>query len=298
MKILLLGKNGQVGSELKRTLPPLGEVVAIGRSDLDLTNLLSLKQLLKDQRPDVIVNAAAYTFVDEAERFPEAAFIINEQVVSVLAEYAKYSAALLIHYSTDYVFDGEKTEAYLETDSANPLNSYGATKLAGEKVLIQNNCNFLIFRTSWLFSVFGTNFIKTILKLAQEHTSLRIIADQYGAPTSAKLIADVTALSIAAYQSGRISKGIYHVTSSGVTNWYDLAHYVVQKTISKKIALKVSVDQIHPITTEEYPLSARRPKNSTLNTSLLSSALNHPLPDWHIDVDLMINQLIDTGFFI
>ena len=297
MKILLLGKDGQVGTELKRALLPLGELMAIGRSDLDLQKLSALNLLLKKVGPDIIINAAAYTSVDKAERFPEMAFEINEQVVSVLAEYAEINSALLVHYSTDYVFDGEKKTAYIESDFANPQSIYGASKLAGEKALSLSNCNFLLFRTSWVFSVYGNNFIKTILRMAQERTSLQVVADQYGAPTSAELIADVTALAVLSYREGRINRGIYHLTPTGLTSWHELAYYVVQRAISNQIKLKITADQIHPITTEEYPLPAKRPKNSALNSSLLSNTLNLQLPDWRVYVDRMIDQLTKTRFF-
>lgn len=291
MNILLLGKDGQVGTELKRTLLPLGHVMACGRSDLNLQDLSGLRQLLNTHQPDLIVNAAAYTAVDKAERDEETAFIINEKVVAVLADYAKNNKALLIHYSTDYVFDGKKTEAYLETDTVNPLNCYGASKLAGEQAIIKSGCHFLIFRTSWVFSANGNNFIKTILQLAKERESLRVVADQHGAPTSAELIADITAIAIAGYRWGKIETGIYHLTAKGSTTWYHLACYTVDKAMANGIELKLARDQIHPISTKEYPLPAARPINSILDTSKLCQVLNLHVADWDIYVSRMINQL-------
>lgn len=319
MNILLLGKDGQVGTELRRTLLPLGHVIAIGRRELNLEDLSGLNDLLNTYQPTIIVNAAAYTAVDKAESDKETAFLINAELVTVLADYAYKHNALLVHYSTDYVFDGKKTEAYLETDKVNPLSVYGASKQAGEQAITQSGCNHLIFRTSWVFSANGKNFIKTILRLAKEQDSLRIVADQYGTPTSAELIADVTALAISRYQlfchpregadpslsclinnpknefptplRQQLSNGIYHLTAAGQTSWHDLACYAVNKARNNGMQLKLSSSQIKPINTEEYPLPAMRPGNSTLNINALSNALDLHIPDWSIYVDRLINQL-------
>lgn len=291
MKILLLGKDGQVGTELQRTLLPLGDVIAIGRSDLNLENFSGLADLLNLHSPGIIVNAAAYTAVDKAETDQDTAFMINSHLVSALADFAKKNNALLIHYSTDYVFDGEKLAAYVETDPVNPKNIYGVSKQAGEEAIIQSNCKFLIFRTSWVFSSTGKNFIRTILNLAKEKDSLRIVADQYGAPTSAELIADVTALAISSYYKEKIQNGIYHLTPTGSTNWHNLACYVVNKALNNGMNLKLTSEQIHPISANEYPLPAKRPKNSKLDNSALSSALTLHIPDWTVHVDRAINQL-------
>lgn len=294
MKILLLGKDGQVGSGLRRSLLPLGQVLAMGRAELCLENLSGLNQLLNDHQPNLIVNAAAYTAVDKAETDQKTAFIINEKVVGVLAEYAKPSGALVVNYSTDYVFDGEQEAPYLETDSTNPQNVYGASKLAGEQALLQSGCRFLNFRTSWVFSAVGHNFIKTILKLAKEKDSLRIVADQYGAPTSAELIADVTSLAIASDRKGRIETGTYHLTAAGKTSWHGLACYAVKKALMNGVELRLKVENIYPISTDEYPLPAKRPKNSMLNSGMLSTILDLDIPDWSVYVDRMMTKRRET----
>ena len=282
MKILLLGKEGQVGSKLRRFLLPLGSLKAIGRKDLCLENTQELQQLLMEYRPNLIVNAAAYTAVDAAESDAQRAFIINEFVVGILADYAKRENAMLVHYSTDYVFDGEKEEAYIETDNTHPLSVYGSSKLAGEQALVQSGCRYLNFRTSWVFSATGRNFINTILNLAKDKESLRIVSDQYGAPTSAELIAWVTVLAISHWQKGLMEDGTYHLTAFGRISWYDLACFVIERALAKNIQLKISTDKIYPVCSKEYPLPTQRPKNSVLNTTKLSDALGLYLPEWSI----------------
>lgn len=291
MKILLLGKNGQVGHELQRTLLPLGRVVALGRQDTDLEDLAGFERTLNDHSPDIIVNATAYTTVDKAEGDEVTARIVNADAVKVMAEYAQRTNTLLVHYSTDYVYDGEKNEPYTEADTANPQSAYGRTKLAGERAITHSGCKALVFRTSWVFSAHGNNFIKTIMRLAKERDNLGIVADQIGAPTSAELIADVTALAIAGYKKGIVSNGTYNLTASGETSWHGLARHAVNRLQSNGIALKLTVDQVRPITTEEYPLPAKRPKNSRLDTGKLSTALGLQLPQWTIHVDRAIDQL-------
>lgn len=291
MKIILLGKDGQVGRELRRSLLPFGQVVALGRSQVCLQNPSKLKEYLQSEQPDIIVNAAAYTAVDKAETESDLAYCINAEAVAVLAEFAKKSKALLVHYSTDYVFDGENSHAYLETDETNPQNQYGKSKRAGELAIINSACKHLIFRTSWVFSSTGKNFINTIMQLAKEKTSLRVVGDQYGAPTSAELIADITALAIAAYKKGQLADGIYHLTASGTTNWHQLACYTVDKARSYGMPLELQASAIDAISTEEYPLPAKRPKNSQLNTEALASLLDIKIPNWKVYVDRMIEQL-------
>ena len=292
MKILLLGKNGQVGTELQRTLLPIGQVIAIGRADYDLGELSGLSDLLTKHSPDIIVNAAAYTAVDKAESNQDAAILVNATLLALLADYAKQHDSLLVHYSTDYVFDGQKPGPYVETDTVNPQSIYGASKRAGEEAIINSGCKHLIFRTSWVFSDHGKNFIKTILQLARERDSLRIVADQYGAPTSAELIADVTALAIANVVGTRPNlHGIYHLTAGGSTSWHQLACYAVDKGLENGMSLKLTSQQIHPISTDEYPLPAKRPQNSQLDTRALSNALSLQLPDWRVHVDRVIHQL-------
>lgn len=292
MKILLLGKNGQVGKELQRSLSALGKLVALDRNDANLEDLPRLAETLRRHSPDIIVNAAAYTAVDKAEEDRAAAFKTNAEAVATLAGYAKETNALLIHYSTDYVFDGEKKGAYIESDAPNPLSVYGKSKLKGEQAILDSQCNALIFRTSWVFSVHGSNFVKTILRLASEKDRLSVIADQFGAPTSADLIADFTALAITDYRSGTIDNGIYHLTATGETSWHGLAKQVVQQAIAKGACLMLKPKNIEAIPTEAYPLPAKRPKNSRLDSSLLADELDLTLPNWKIDVNRVVEQLV------
>lgn len=291
MNLLLLGKNGQVGRELQRTLLPLGQVSAFGRDEADLQNPDALLGLLKERKPEIIVNAAAYTAVDKAETDEKAAYAINAEAVDVLAQYAKTNDTLLVHYSTDYVFDGEKKEAYLETDAINPQSVYGKSKRAGEEAILKSQCKTLIFRTSWVFSAHGNNFIKTVLRLAKERDSLNIVSDQFGAPTCAELIADVTAHAIIGFRRNQLAGGVYHLTSGGETTWHGLACYAVQRAYENGMQLKLKPENIQPIPTEVYPLPAKRPKNSRLNTSALSNALELQFPDWRLYVDRVIKEL-------
>jgi dTDP-4-dehydrorhamnose reductase len=291
MKILLIGKNGQVGHELQRTLLPLGELVALGRDQLDLNDLAAVKQVLASQGADVIVNASAYTAVDRAEADEAGAVAVNAAAVGVMAEYARAHGALLVHYSTDYVFDGEKAGAYVEDDATAPQSAYGRSKRAGEEAILASGCEALVFRTSWVFSAHGGNFIKTMLRLAGERDSLNVVADQFGAPTSAELIADVTALAVAAYRRGALADGIYHLTASGSTSWHGLACYAIERAKARGASFKVDPTRISPIPTEAYPVPAKRPKNSRLDNSKLSGALDLQLPDWTVHVDRLIEQL-------
>ena len=291
MKILLIGKNGQVGRELQRTLLPLGEVVALGRDGLDLGDLAAVQQVLASQAADVIVNASAYTAVDRAEADEAGAHAVNAVAVGAMADYARAHGALLVHYSTDYVFDGTKATPYVEDDAAAPQSAYGRSKRAGEEAILASGCKALVFRTSWVFSAHGGNFIKTMLRLAGERDSLNVVADQFGAPTSAELIADVTALAVAAYRRAALADGIYHLTASGATSWHGLASYAIAGAKARGAAIKVDPAQICPIPTEAYPLPAKRPKNSRLDTGKLAAALGLHLPDWKIHVDRLIDQL-------
>jgi len=291
MKILLIGKNGQVGHELQRTLLPLGEMVALGRDSLDLNDPAALKQVLESQAADIIVNASAYTAVDRAEDDEAGALAVNASAVAAMAAHARTHDALLVHYSTDYVFDGEKAAPYVEGDATAPQSAYGRSKRAGEEAILASGCKALVFRTSWVFSVHGGNFIKTMLRLAGERDSLNVVADQFGAPTSAELIADVTALAIAAYRRGALADGIYHLTASGATSWHGLANYAIERARAHGAVLKAEPSQIKPIPTEAYPLPAKRPKNSRLDTSKLSCALDLQMPAWQVYVDRLIDQL-------
>lgn len=291
MKILLLGKNGQVGTELQRTLLPLGTLVALDRSTADLEKPASLHSVLESHSPDVIVNAAAYTAVDKAETNQDVAQAVNAESVAVIAAYAKERDALLVHYSTDYVFDGSKESPYVPADTTHPLSVYGATKRQGEEAIEASGCRFLIFRTSWVFSAHGGNFVKTMLRLAKERDALSIVADQHGAPTSAELIADVTALAIAGHRQGVCKSGIYHLTAAGETTWHGFASHIVARAAANGVTLKAAVERITPIPTDAYPLPAPRPKNSRLDTSALSSALLLQFPDWTVHVNRTVDQL-------
>lgn len=291
MRIVLLGKNGQVGQELQRALLPLGEVMAFGRDTCDLANSAELATALSDASPQIIVNAAAYTAVDKAESDQETARLVNVDAVRVMADYSAKTGALLVHYSTDYVFDGEKSGAYLESDAPNPQSVYGATKLAGEAAITDAGCTALVFRTSWVYAQHGANFLKTMLRLAGERDTLKVVADQFGTPTGAELIADVTLLAIAAQREGRLSPGTYHLTAGGSTSWHAFARHIIGRALQNGAELKLTADDVHAIGTADYPTAARRPKNSTLDTSALSAALGLQLPHWHVHADRVIDQL-------
>lgn len=291
MNIVLLGKTGQVGLELQRTLLSFGPVTALGRDALDLNDPGAIASKLDEYRPDVIVNAAAYTQVDRAEADADSAFRANADAVAVIAEFTQKRSATLVHFSTDYVFDGEKSTPYIETDLTNPRNVYGRSKRAGETAIEASGCKFILLRTSWVFSADGANFIKTILRLARERPSLRVVADQFGAPTSAELIADVTALAIGAHNRGNFAGGIYHLAAAGRASWYDLACYVVRRASELGFELRAGVEDIEPISTDEYPLPATRPRSSSLETTTLTGSLGLVLPDWTVHVDRMLKQL-------
>jgi dTDP-4-dehydrorhamnose reductase len=291
MRIVLLGKNGQVGHELQRALLPLGHVAAFGREECDLADPSVLASTLRHARPQVVVNAAAYTAVDKAESERGAARRINADAVAEIAKFARETGALLVHYSTDYVFDGQKDGPYIEGDAPNPRNAYGATKLAGEAAIMASGCDALIFRTSWVFSAHGGNFLKTMLRLARDRDTLNVVADQHGTPTSAELIADVTLLAIAALRQGRLENGIYHLTANGSTSWHDFAKYIVGRARANGAALRLNPDNIRAIGTADYPTAAQRPKNSTLSSAALKLALGVELPDWSSHTDRAIDQL-------
>ena len=292
MKILLLGKNGQVGWALQRSLAPLGELVALDSQSQthcgDLSNLTGLAQTVRDVAPDVIVNAAAYTAVDNAENEPVLAHTINALALSVLAQEAKRIGAWLIHFSTDYVFDGSGDKPWLETDATVPLSVYGVTKLAGEQAIIASACKHLIFRTSWVYGARGNNFAKTMLKLAQERDSLKVVNDQMGAPTGADLLADVTAHAIrTALQNPNVS-GLYHLVASGETSWYEYACFVIDFARQAGLEIKVAQTAIQAVPSSEFATVAKRPLNSRLNTNILQKTFSLHLPDWQSGVTRML----------
>jgi len=293
MTILLLGKDGQLGWELQRALAPLGDLVSLARQDVDFENIDQLQKIIIQYKPSVIVNAVAYTAVDKAESEPEKAFLINAKAVEVIAQEAKKNNALFVHYSTDYVFDGEKEGAYNEQDATDPLSVYGKSKAAGEIVIQNSGCNYLIFRTSWIYAARGKNFAKTILKLAQDRDVLNIISDQYGAPTSAELIADVTALALFKIMNDKGDyNGIYHLTASGRVTWYEYACYIIDLAKKKGIEFKAQRDNIKAISTDEYPVAAVRPKNSCLNTDKIKSTFGITLPDWKHHMQRFIEEVV------
>jgi dTDP-4-dehydrorhamnose reductase len=294
-RFLITGCNGQLGFELQRALAPLGEVIALDRLGCDLSNAASIRSAVRSVKPDVIFNAGAYTAVDKAESEPDLAHAINATAPGVIGEEAAKIGALVFHYSTDYVFDGAKTESYRETDIPNPLGVYGMTKLAGEQALAASGAMYLIFRTSWVYGLNGKNFIKTILRLASERSELKIVADQFGAPTGASLLADVSAHIASRYLregANSFPFGLYHVVASGETSWHELARHVVSKATAAERKLQATPDHILPITTSEYPTPAARPANSRLNISKFVEAFGIQLPDWRIGVDQVMDVLV------
>jgi len=291
MKILLLGANGQVGWELRRALAPLGEVIACDRAKADLVKLDALRALVRDTTPEIVVNAAAYTAVDKAESEPDLATLINATAVGVLAEEAARARALLVHYSTDYVFDGAKTSAYVETDTVNPLSSYGTSKYQGEEAIRAADANHLIFRTSWVYAPRGKNFPKTILKLARTRPQLTVVADQVGAPTSAELIADATALALRGVASDKTLCGTYHLTAAGATSWHAYAQALLNLAAAKGYALKTTADQVQPVPTSAYPTPAKRIANSRLATDKVRAAFGLTLPAWDAHLDRFLEEL-------
>ncbi|MGC3934621.1 dTDP-4-dehydrorhamnose reductase [Pseudomonas atacamensis] len=297
MKILLLGKNGQVGWELQRSLAPLGELVALDRHSVDglsgdLSDLDALRATIRRVSPDVIVNAAAYTAVDKAESDKELADRVNGEASRVMAEEAASLDAWLIHYSTDYVFSGEGSTPWIESDAVAPVNHYGASKLAGEQAIVASGCKHLIFRTSWVYGARGNNFAKIMLRLAKERESLGVIADQIGVPTGADLIADVTALAIQqAMHSPSTLSGLYHLAAAGEVSWYGYASLVIG--FAKAHGEELAVTAINPIDTKAYPTPARRPLNSRLNTQKLRDNFSLHLPDWQSGVTRMLMEVLN-----
>ena len=294
MKILLLGKDGQVGWELQRALAPLGELIALGRqgeSDLcgDLTDLDGLRNTIRRLQPDVIVNAAAYTAVDKAESEPELAHLINTLAPQVMAQEMRALNGWLVHYSTDYVFDGSGTAPWSETDRPAPLNLYGQSKLQGEQAIAQSGCQHLIFRTSWVYAARGNNFAKTMLRLAAEREQLSVIDDQIGAPTGVELLADVTAHALRQAMAQPQLGGLYHLAAAGDTSWCGYARYVIEQ--ARSLGAVLAVQRIEPILTTAYPTPAKRPHNSRLDTRKVSQSFALQLPDWQHGVSRMLKEI-------
>lgn len=294
MRILLTGKNGQVGFELQRSLALLGDVLAFDRTALDLAEPAAVRQVLRDVRPDVIVNAAAYTAVDRAESDDEKAHAVNVLGPAVIGEEAARIGALVVHYSTDYVFDGRFSGFQRENTPADPQNVYGRTKLAGEMALRESGARHLIFRTSWVFGVHGANFLKTMLRLAGERNELAVVADQFGAPTSAALIADVTAHAVWQVQRNAtpVGDGLYHLAAAGETSWHGYACHVIEQARARGRAILVAPEAIRPIATADYPTPAKRPANSRLDTGKLQKTFDLVLPHWREGVDHVLEQIL------
>ena len=296
MKILLLGANGQLGKELERQLSSVGSVEAFSRESLDITNNAALQDTIRSVRPNIIVNAAAYTAVDKAENDAEFTHAVNAEAVANLAQIAQEQNLWLFHYSTDYVFDGSKQSPYIETDTPNPINVYGASKLAGEAAIAEVDCQHFIFRTTWVIGKDGHNFAKTILRLASERDSLKVIDDQIGVPTSPSLIARVTIDAMRAVKEGKAwPQGIYHLAPEGKTSWHEIAQTLIAYAAQKQIPLCTHAADIQAITTAEYPTAAKRPLNSQLDTNKLRSQLSFDLPHWKDDFLAVAGDIVKEG---
>ena len=297
MRILLLGKNGQVGWELQRSLAPLGELTALDRHGADglcgdLGNPEGIAATVRAVQPQLIVNAAAYTAVDQAESEPELARRINAAAPAVLAREAAAGGALLVHYSTDYVFDGSGQRPWREDDATAPLSVYGQTKLEAEQAILASGCAHLILRTSWVYAARGGNFAKTMLRLAQERERLTVIDDQWGAPTGADLLADVTAHAIRHLQARPQDAGLYHLVASGETNWHLYAKYVLAQAQQAQPAIELKATEVVPVPTSAFPTPARRPHNSRLNTQKLQATFGLTLPHWQQGVARMLTEIL------
>jgi dTDP-4-dehydrorhamnose reductase len=296
MNILLLGKGGQVGWELQRSLSVLGQVTALDFDSQDhcgdFANPEGVRDTVRRLRPQVIVNAAAHTAVDKAESEPELARLLNATTPGVVAEEAARLGAWLVHYSTDYVFDGSGTRPWVETDTPAPLSVYGATKLEGEQRIQQSGCQHLILRTSWVYAARGGNFAKTMLRLGQERERLTVIDDQWGAPTGADLLADVTAHAIRHLQARPQDGGLYHCVAAGETTWHSYAKYVLEYANKAQAAMKIIAKEVAPVPTSAFPTPATRPHNSRLATAKLQTTFGLQLPHWQTGVARMLAEIL------
>ncbi len=299
MNILLLGANGQLGHQLSTELLALGPVKALTRAQADMSDPVHLRKALENTAalfvPDVIVNAAAYTAVDKAETDTTQAMVVNAHSVGVLAEFAQSVGACLVHYSTDYVFDGSGTQPWAEDDAVAPMSVYGQTKYLGEQAIAKACQKHVVLRTSWVVGAHGGNFLKTMLRLAKERESLRVVADQVGVPTSTQLLADTTLALLRAMQGATADDarwGVYHLAPAGETTWHGYAQHVVVGALARGAKLKAGVNNVHPISTAEYPLPAPRPLNSRLNTEKIQRTFGLSLPSWQQGVDAILDELI------
>lgn len=298
MRLLLLGPNGQVGWQLQRALAPLGELIAPGRESPeglvgDLERPEALAETVRRVRPDVVVNAAAYTAVDQAESEPDKARRVNGHAPGILAEEVRALDALLVHYSTDYVFDGTGSRAWKPVDPVAPINTYGWTKWEGEEAIRASECRHLIFRTSWVYARRGKNFMKTMLRLATTRDELQVVDDQVGAPAGADLIADVTAHATARLSRGEGDGGTYHVAPAGETSWHGYAAYLIDR--ARERGMEIAAERIRPVTSDAFPTAARRPGNSRLDCSSLEETFGFRLPDWRDGVRRTLDEIIELG---
>ncbi len=296
MKILVTGANGQLGWELSRCLRPLGQVIALDRRAADLAQPDTLSALVADTEPDVIVNAAAYTAVDKAEAEEDLATRINGRAVAVLSEAARRRGALFFHYSTDYVFAGDKVGAYLEEDATSPLNAYGRSKRAGEEALLEAGGDWLALRTTWVYAARGGNFLRTMLRLARERETLRVVADQIGAPTSARWLAETSAFvidrALGERRRGAFQSGIYHCSAAGQASWFEFAEAIIARARERLGPGAIKTVRIEPIASSAYPVPARRPHNSLLDMTRFEERFALHRTDWRTSLDLVLDELL------
>lgn len=305
MKLLVTGCNGQVGWHLQRTLVPMGEVLAIDIEQVDLTDLNAVGKTVRDFAPDVIVNAAAYTAVDKAESEPDLARAINVAAPGKLAEECARTGALMIHYSTDYVYDGNKADPYSEDDATGPLSVYGKTKLAGDQAIIGSGCAFIILRTTWVYDIRGKNFLRTIIRLAKEREELRVVGDQYGAPTWARMLAESTALIVARAAERKATtkewpRGLFHLTAGGRTSWAGFTRAILEDydemvnwpADTGEFGGELMAKRVVEITTDQYKTAAKRPQNSVLSNARINAEFGIQLPDWRLQLQLALQDAI------